>query len=219
MKTILIVDDDIDIGNLLEEALRRVGYGTLRAYSGTEALLVLEKQRPDLILLDLMLPGLGGEDALPRMRGVPVIVLSARAGTEDKVALLTLGAEDYITKPFDIREVLARVAARLRAPAAVRDECVCGDIALDAETRTITAPGGQAHLTRTECAVLRLLMQNSGRVITRSRLLDEMGLDTPDGTEASLKTHVSNLRKKLRDIGCPDCIEAVWGICYKFEVS
>ena len=81
MKTILIVDDDIDIGNLLEEALRRAGYGTLRAYSGTEALLVLEKQRPDLILLDLMLPGLAGEDALPRMRGIPVIVLSARAGT------------------------------------------------------------------------------------------------------------------------------------------
>ena len=149
MKTILIVDDDADIGNLLEEALRRAGYGTLRAYSGTEALLVLEKQRPDLILLDLMLPGLAGEDALPRMRGIPVIVLSARAGTEDKVALLTLGAEDYITKPFDIREVLARVAARLRAPAAVRDECVRGDIALDAETRTLTAPGGQAHLTRT----------------------------------------------------------------------
>ena len=112
MKTIAVIDDDIHIGNMLEEILAREGYGTLRAYSGTEALLLLERERPDLILLDLMLPGLSGEEVLKKISGIPVIVLSARAGIQDKVALLLGGAADYMTKPFDTRELLARIAVR-----------------------------------------------------------------------------------------------------------
>ena len=101
MKSIMIVDDDIPIGNLLEEVLTREGYGVSRAYSGTEALLLLSGSRPDLILLDLMLPGLVGEEVLPQIQGIPVIVVSARADVQDKVDLLLGGAVDYITKPFD----------------------------------------------------------------------------------------------------------------------
>ena len=105
MTTIAVIEDDTYIGSLLEETLTQEGYGVMRAYSGTEALLLLEKRHPDLILLDLMLPGLSGEELLPRLKDTPVIVLSAKAGIDDKVKLLTEGAVDYITKPFDIREL------------------------------------------------------------------------------------------------------------------
>ena len=115
MQTILVVDDDVDIGNLIEEVLTREKYRVRRAYSGTEAKLLLGQERPDLVLLDLMLPGIAGEDVLPLLSGIPVIVVSAKAGVDDKVALLGLGARDYITKPFDTRELLARVAVQLRA--------------------------------------------------------------------------------------------------------
>lgn len=114
MRRIAVVDDDMDIGNMLQEVLERAGYGVLRAYSGTEALLLLERQRPDLVLLDLMLPGLSGEAVLPHLAGVPVIVLSARGEVQDKVSLLLEGAADYMTKPFDTRELLARIAVQLR---------------------------------------------------------------------------------------------------------
>ena len=114
MKTIAVIDDDIHIGNVLEELLQREGYAVLRAYSGTEAVLLLERTRPDLVLLDLMLPGLSGEEVLSKIDSVPVIVVSAKAGTDDKVKLLLNGAVDYVTKPFDSRELLARVAVRLR---------------------------------------------------------------------------------------------------------
>ena len=114
MKHIFIVDDDIHIGNMLEEVLQREGYKVSRAYSGTEALLVLYSQTPDLLLLDLMLPGLNGEDVLPKIQGIPVIVLSAKSETAHKVQLLLDGACDYITKPFDLTELLARITVQLR---------------------------------------------------------------------------------------------------------
>ena len=107
-KQILVIDDDIRIGDMLEEMLTQEGYGVSRAYSGTEALLVLSVKKPDLVLLDLMLPGLGGEEVLPELAGIPVIVVSAKAGVEEKVSLLLGGAADYVTKPFDRKELLAR---------------------------------------------------------------------------------------------------------------
>ena len=118
LKTILIVEDDVSIGDLLAEALEREGYRAARAWSGTEALLLLERTRPDLVLLDLTLPGLSGEALLPRLSGIPVIVVSARTDTDSKVNMLFSGAADYVTKPFEIRELLARISLRLReAPA------------------------------------------------------------------------------------------------------
>lgn len=213
MQHILIIDDDVHIGNLLEEALSAEGYGVSRAYSGTEALLLLERRRPDLILLDLMLPGLSGEQVLARIRSIPVIVVSAKIDTQDKVDLLLSGAADYVTKPFVLSELLARIVAVLRRGAdAPAESLVFGALRLDLCAHMLYAHEKPVRLTRTEYAILKLLMQSPGQVIAKSVLLERISADTPDCTEGSLKQHVSNLRKKLRAACGEDCIEAVWGI-------
>lgn len=218
MKRILVIDDDIHIGNMLEEVLTREGYAVSRAYSGTEALLALAACRPDLILLDLMLPGLSGEQLLPRLEGIPVIVVSAKAGVDTKVELLLGGAADYVTKPFDLQELLARIVVRLRSAAADGQPILeHAGLRLDPAARTVTADGQDIRLTRTEYAILKLLLQNPTQVVTKSLLLDRLAQDTPDCTESSLKMHVSNLRKKLRQATGRDCIEAVWGIGFKLR--
>lgn len=218
MKTILIVDDDVCIGDMLQEVLVKEGYQTARAYSGTEALLYLSGNRPDLILLDLMLPGLSGEELLPLIEGIPVIVVSARSETADKVDLLLSGADDYITKPFDTDELLARIAVQLRRPATGTSSLLAfNGIRLDTSSRTAEVDGQPVRLTKTEYAILKLLMQNPSQVITKSVMLDRISEDTPDCVESSLKVHVSNLRKKLKDVNGKDYIEAVWGIGFKMN--
>ncbi len=212
---IAIVDDDVYIGDMLEELLRRERYDVLRAYSGTEALLLLEDKRPDLVLLDLMLPGLNGEEVLPHLTGIPVIVLSARAAVEDKVDLLQGGAVDYLTKPFDTRELLARIAVQLRRQSRQDGALRYREIILVPETREVTVDGEAVRLTRTEFSILKLLMRNPKQVITKSQLLEQLSLETPDCVESSLKVHVSNLRRKLREAGAGEVIEAVWGIGFK----
>lgn len=216
MNTIAIIDDDIYIGNMLEELLRGEGYGVLRAYSGTEALLLLSRHRPDLVLLDLMLPGLSGEEVLPRIQGIPTIVVSAKVDVQDKVKLLLGGAADYITKPFDLSELLARIAVQLRKTGGgMSDRIAVGDFQLDLSAHTLRVNGSEIRLTKTEFAILKLLMQNPGQVIAKSVMLDRISLDTPDCTESSLKQHVSNLRRKLREAGGEDSIESVWGIGFR----
>lgn len=219
MKTIAIVDDDLPIGNLLETLLRQEGYRVLRAYSGTEALMLLERERPDLILLDLMLPGLSGEEVLPKVSGIPVIVVSAKVGTDDKVNLLLGGAADYVTKPFDTKELLARITVQLRKDSRAEQNAVLtfGDLRLDPAAHTLLADGSPVRLTATEFSILKRLMQNASQVVTKSQLLDLISLDTPDCTESSLKVHVSNLRRKLREAARSDFIEAVWGIGFKMK--
>ena len=218
MKTIAVIDDDIHIGNVLEELLQREGYAVLRAYSGTEAVLLLERTRPDLVLLDLMLPGLSGEEVLSKIDSVPVIVVSAKAGTDDKVKLLLNGAVDYVTKPFDSRELLARVAVRLRdAVPGLPQALEAGELRLDQTAHAVTVQGVPVRLTKTEYAILKLFLQNPGQAIAKSVILDRIAADTPDCTESSLKIHVSNLRKKLRDVTDVDYIESVWGIGFKLN--
>lgn len=216
MKTIAVIDDDVYIGDLLQELLRREGYRVLRAYSGTEALLLLKTEKADLILLDLMLPGLSGEELLPRLAGTPVIVLSAKGDVQGKVQLLLDGAVDYITKPFDTAELLARVAVQLRKSASGQSARLSyGDMELDLNAHQLTVDGVPVKLTRTEFAILKLLLQSPAQVIAKSVILDGISLDTPDCTESSLKIHVSNLRKKLRDADGQEHIEAVWGIGFR----
>ncbi len=219
MKKILIIDDDIYVGNVLEEALTKEGYCVSRAYSGTEALLVLSRSKPDLVLLDLMLPGLNGEEVLPQIEGIPVIVVSAKVDVDDKVELLLGGAADYITKPFNTKELLARIAVQLRTPAAAPavSALTFDDITLNIDTHIVTIDTSKIKLTRTEYAILKLLMQNPTQIITKSRLLDRISEDTPDCTENSLKTHISHLRAKLRKVKDKDYIEAVWGIGFKMK--
>lgn len=221
MKHILIIDDDIYIGNLLEEALKKEGYHVTRAYSGTEALLVLSGAKPDLVLLDLMLPGLAGEEVLPQIKGIPVIVVSAKVDIESKVDLLLEGAVDYVTKPFHIKELLARIAVHLRNASSTNatPALTFDDISLNVDTHTARIDGSEIKLTRTEYAILKLLMKNPSQVVTKSLLLDRISEDTPDCTESSLKMHISNLRKKLRAISNKDYIEAVWGIGFKMRTE
>lgn len=201
METILIIDDDVAIGNLEQEVLEREGYLVQRAYSGTEALLLLKEKKPDLILLDLMLPGMSGEDILPQIQGIPVIVVSAKTAVEDKVELLLGGAVDYLTKPFDTKELLARIKVRLREKSSPRLSPVYTyeELTIDTASHSVCVTGKQVNLTRTEYAILKLLMQNPKQVIAKSVLLDRISMDTPDCTENSLKTHISHLRSKLRE--------------------
>ena len=215
MKTIAIVDDDIYIGNMLEEVLMKEGYGVLRAYSGTEALMLLSKRMPDLVLLDLMLPGLSGEQILPKIKNIPVIVVSAKVDLDNKVDLLYRGAVDYITKPFNTKELLARIAVALRNTAVPQKILHFDAITLNTVNFAVSVNDAELKLTRTEYAILKCLMMNSGGVVSKSQLLDHISIDTPDCTESSLKIHVSNLRKKLRDASGKDYIEAVWGIGFK----
>ena len=221
MKRILIIDDDIHIGNVLEETLSKEGYQIFRAYSGTEALFVLSKSKPDLVLLDLMLPGLNGEDVLPQIKGIPIIVVSAKVDIDNKVDVLLGGAVDYVTKPFNMRELLARISVHLRNSERmlVSSELTFVDIVLNTNTRIAKISNTEIKLTRTEYAILKLLMQNPTQVVTKSLLLDRISTDTPDCTESSLKMHISNLRKKLREVNNKDYIEAVWGIGFKMKAD
>lgn len=217
MKTIAIIEDDQHIGNILEEGLKREGYHTLRAYSGTEALYLLGQHTPDLILLDLMLPGLSGEELLPEIRNIPVIVVSAKVDIDEKVNVLLSGACDYVTKPFDMKELLARIAVHLRNRTLSGEQPVleAGALKLNILSHEATLKDRPVKLTKTEYAILKFLMQNANQVIAKSVILDRISMDTPDCTDSSLKQHISNLRQKLKEGGDRDYIEAVWGIGYK----
>lgn len=218
MKTIAIIDDDIHIGNMLEELLKQEGYATLRAYSGTEALYLLSQKNPDLVLLDLMLPGLNGEDVLPHIKDIPVIVVSAKIDMDNKVNLLLNGACDYVTKPFDTGELLARIKIHLRPVRQNNSKLCAGDLTLDMNMQEVTVNNVPVKLTKTEYAILKFLMQNANQVISKNTILDRISIDTPDCTDSSLKQHISNLRKKLREVNGTDYIEAVWGIGFRLII-
>lgn len=219
MKTILIVDDDENINNMLFEVLEKEGFCVLRAFSGSEALLLLEQKRPDLVLLDLMLPGVCGEEVLKKIRDIPVIVVSAKIDIENKVNLLLGGAADYVTKPFDVRELVARIKLQLKNAERVSASTTLEfeEITLDESSRRVFVAGKELRLTRTEFSILKILLQNKGNVVAKSSLLEKISYDTPDCVESSLKVHVSNLRKKLRELGRKDYIENVWGIGFKIS--
>ena len=221
MNTIAIIDDDVYIGDMLEKVLTKENYRVLRAYSGTEALLLLQQEQADLILLDLMLPGLSGEEILPKLAGIPVIVISAKVDVADKVDMLLAGAVDYLTKPFDTKELLARIAVQLRQKNSTgsKDVLVYEEIRMEELTHQVWVAEKEVYLTRTEYAILRLLMNNPRQVVTKSLMLEHISEDTPDCVESSLKVHVSNLRKKLREVTDKDYIEAVWGIGFKMRES
>ncbi len=215
MVQIAVIEDDPSIGDLLEEALRAEGYLVLRAYSGTEARYLLAQHTPDLVLLDLMLPGLTGEELLPLIGNIPVIVVSAKVGVDDKVNALLAGAADYVTKPFALRELLARITVQLRQPRPAAGVLTFQDLTMDPATHEVTAGGQPVKLTKTEYAILHLLLENPRQVLSKSMILDRISQETPDGTESSLKQHMSNLRKKLRQAGGREYIQAVWGIGFR----
>lgn len=220
---ILVVEDDPDINQLLCTIMSDAGYQCQPAFSGSEAMLWAERERFDLVLLDLMLPGLTGEEFITRIRRgrtMPIIVLSAKAGLEDKVNVLRLGADDFIPKPFDNLEVLARVEAQLRrvqkfsAPPE-RRQFVCGDLVLDREEFSVTAGGEPVVLTAREFEILALLMEYPKRVFTREQIYQHVWGEEYFGDDNTVNVHISNLRAKLGRVSDREYIKTVWGIGFK----
>lgn len=216
MYSILIVEDDIDIGNLLEEALTNEGYVITRAYSGTEAKL-LSQNKYNLILLDLMLPGLAGEELLDIFKGNKIIVISAKADLDNKVNLLLNGASDYITKPFYLKEVLARIKVALRNDNNMTDILRYKELTLNNLNHKFYVNDIEVKLTKTEFAIIKVLLEKPDFVYSKSALLDKIEDLTPDGSEQSLNAHISNLRTKINKYAKNNYIEAIWGIGYKLE--
>lgn len=223
MKKILIVEDDVNINNLLKEALSQKGYTCGQAFSGTEAALWLEKESWMLVLLDLMLPGMTGEEVLQLIRrqgDTPVIVLTAKDAMEEKLDLLTSGADDYITKPFDINEVIARVQIQLRhaGQEAEPDRIECGGITLDDRTHQIWVDGQEIlHLTRQEYAILELLIRHPKQVFRKEAIFTYAWEEEYMGETKTLDVHISNIRKKLKAVTDKEYIQTVWGIGYRLN--
>ena len=217
MFKILIVEDDVSIHNVIEELLKRQNYITYNAYSGTEAILLLEKEKYDLIILDLMLPAISGEEIIEKIKDTPIIVLSAKISSDDKVNCLMAGANDYITKPFDSNELLARIEVQLRqnnkssSPEILKYK----NLELLNDNHTLLLNHQKINLTKTEYAILKQLFLNKTQVIAKNKLLDLISIDTEDCDESSLKVHISNIRKKIRKISDENYIESVWGIGFK----
>ena len=176
-------------------------------------------EKPDLILLDLMLPGLSGEEVLEKIKDIPTIIVSAKEDMDNKVNLLMGGAADYVTKPFDMNELLARINIQLRNSNSTlkNDLIIFDDIIINTKNYSVMVNSISVKLTKTEFAILKLLMKNPEQVMTKSVILDKISIDTPDCVESSLKVHISNLRKKLKTAGEKNYIEAVWGIGFKMK--
>ena len=225
MNKILIVEDDVNINNLLKEALSGNGYTCGQAFSGTEAALWLEKESWALVLLDLMLPGMTGEEVLGMIRRqgtVPVIVLTAKDAMEEKLELLTNGADDYITKPFDIKEVVARVQIQLRHAGREQapDRISCGEISLEKGKHQIWIGGKELeHLTRQEFAILELLLEHPGQVFSKEAIFTYAWQEEYMGETKTLDVHISNIRKKLKSLTDKEYIQTVWGIGYRLQPS
>lgn len=219
MFKILIIEDDINIHNVLEEVLKKHNYSTYNAYSGSEAMLLLEKEKYDLILLDLMLPAMSGEEIIKKVKDTPIIVLSAKISPEDKVNCLMTGANDYITKPFDSNELIARIEVQLRQKDKSNfvENLKYKDLELLNDNHTLLVKNEKVSLTKTEYAILKQLILNNTQAISKNKLLDLISLDTEDCDENSLKVHMSNIRKKIRKVSDENYIESVWGIGFKMS--
>jgi DNA-binding response OmpR family regulator len=217
-RTLLVADDEPAIRDLLRDFLETQGYRVVTASEGKEALAVAREAKPDLVLLDVMMPWMDGFDVLRELRRdgeTPVIMLTARVGESDKLDGLGLGADDYVTKPFSFHEVAARVKAVLRRSES-KDVLRGGDVVLDPGAHLVTVRGGAVELTPAEFTVLEALMGAGGRVLSRSHLLDVLGRDE-DGSERTIDSHVRNLRVKVEeDPKAPNHIETVFGMGYRF---
>lgn len=227
MAKILIIEDDTDINNLLARIMRKQGYEAVQAFSGTEGKLRLEMGRYDLLLLDLMLPGMMGEELIGEIRrtdpDLPIIVLSAKSGLEDRVSVLELGADDYLVKPFAAAEVAARVAGALRRSIRRQEltEKESGkllrfkELTLDAERREVRVRGQILNLTAHEYDILYILMQEPGKVYSRESLYELVWQGGYYGEDNTVNVHVSNLRKKIAAVDVAEYIATVWGIGFR----
>jgi two-component system alkaline phosphatase synthesis response regulator PhoP len=226
---ILVVDDDREIVRLVRAYLERNGFEVLVAYDGEKALHILRRERPDLMLLDLMLPGRDGLDVTRVVRGdtglaaLPIIMLTARVEDHDKIVGLELGADDYVTKPFNPAEVVARVRAvlrRVQGEPAGSNVIKVGDLVIDLDRHQVEYDGQPVHLTPTEFALLRALAEYPGHALTRMEII-EKGLGyNYDGLERTVDSHIKNLRRRLDEAGgSSNLVETVFGIGYRLAAE
>ena len=216
MQKILIVEDDYSIHDILKEILKMNGYITYDAYNGSDALNIIRQEDINLILLDLMLPDINGEDLIKKVKDIPIIIISAKVSSNDKINCLLDGANDYVTKPFDKDELLARIKVQFRNNKQ-NYELKYKELHLLNDYQTLMINNEKVKLTKTEYLILKELLQNTKRVVTKNTLLDLISMDNLDCDENSLKVHISNIRKKMRKYTSNNYIEAVWGIGFKLK--
>ena len=218
---ILVIEDDTDINNVIADTLTKASYICTQAFSGTEALLYLERENYALAVMDLMLPGLSGEDLLPKLKekqSIPVIVVSAKDGLDSKINLLTSGAEDYITKPFEIQELVARVGVQIRRFAGSEETpklLQYKDLVLNQASFTASANGEEIVLTKQEFKILVLLLSYPNKVFSKQDIYDYAWYDIYIGEDKTINVHISNIRKKLKVVSSEEYIETVWGIGFR----
>lgn len=228
MADILIVEDDVNINNMIKEALTREGLNCVQAFSGSEGNMILKLQPFNLIILDLMIPGISGEELIHDFRRehtTPIIVVSAKDGLDDKVSLLTSGADDYITKPFELAELTARVNIWLRRAGSVQESIYAdgqilslGELRLNKSDYSVYLADNEISLTRQEFRILELLMTNKGKVFTKQEIYDYAWEEYYEGADKTINVHISNIRSKLKKYTEHEYIETVWGIGFKAKL-
>lgn len=225
---ILVVEDDNDINQMLCKIIKKSKYYAIPAYSGTEALLYLENKQWDLVLLDLMLPGISGKEVLKQVRehsSTPVIIISAKNESQYKITSLRMGADDYISKPFDIEEVTARIDALLRRyqksereKNTSNQELVFKDIVLNIDSQKVIVNNFEVTLTLREFKILQLLMENPQKIYSKANLFETVWEEKFYGDENTVNVHMSNLRNKLAQNNATETyIETIWGIGYRLK--
>lgn len=223
MAKILIIEDDTDINHMISEFLKENGFETVSAFSGTEARLILSMDTAfDLILMDLMLPGISGEELLPEIRlksRVPVIVLSARSALNDKVDLLLNGADDYLTKPFELEELLARIQVQLRRLKGISpgNSLTYKRWKIDMDSRSLLIDGVPVELTAHEFDIITLLARRPEKVFTKQEIYEMIWEEDYAIEDKTIHVHISNIRAKLKESGTSDYIQTVWGIGFKLS--
>lgn len=223
MRQLLIVEDDAENNQMLREYLEAHGYGCTQAFSGSEAKLLFSMREFDLILLDLMLPGIPGEELVPLFsRKTPVIVLSAKSGLDSKVDLLSTGADDYLCKPFELQELLVRIQVQLRRRERRQENAIDDspifryrEWILNPDTQELTAAGKPVTLTRHEFLILELLIRNPRHVFSKQRIYEYAWGEAYLAEDKTLNVHISNIRAKLKDSGTDSYIQTVWGMGFK----
>ena len=221
MNAILIIEDDTHINELVATALEKQGYSCRQAFSGTEGLLYAKSEQFSLVIMDLMLPGMNGEQLLPELKkllSAPVIVISAKDSLDSKIELLQAGADDYLTKPFELPELVARVGVQLRRTgesSAVAVHLSHKSLTLDTQQMSATIGNAELSFTRQEYRILELLMKNPTRVFSKQDIYDYAWEGVYIGEDKTINMHISNIRKKIKAISDEDYIDTVWGVGFR----